>query len=150
MIYIFIWKLCCRKEKVVQLIQQNKRNSETRYERAFYHHQQELNWITELNLLDREVERKAQGNLQGKMKAAWYLVKQNGCRATTTRQAAWTYLVKKVKNKVYFKRSLYKTATPGQAAWTYLALTHHASLLLLCSFQALVYIYNPPFIPFKI
>ena len=43
MIYIFIWKLCCRKEKVVQLIQQNKRNSETRYERAFYHHQQELN-----------------------------------------------------------------------------------------------------------
>ena len=67
MIYIFIWKLCCRKEKVVQLIQRNKRNSETRYEGAFYHHQQELNWIKELNLLDWEVERKA----------AWYLVKQN-------------------------------------------------------------------------
>ena len=61
--------------------------------------------------------------LQEKMKAAWYLVKQNG-----------------VVGSKRLKKSILQKKPP---------LTHHAPVLLLCLFQALVYIYNPPFIPLK-
>ena len=46
------------------------------------------------------------------------------CRATTTRQAAWTYLVKKVKNKVYFTR----LQPPGKPCER----TCHSPTMLLC------------------